>query len=137
MVKRCAWVTCNPDSRYPGRLQNGVYFIPFPKPHRDKKKCRPNVDQIVRIARIPTEFKLVTFCMYFKVFNIPLHISQSAFRLIMEEIKSFSAQNFSKTCFDILTCLSKRRITYFFKCSLLQCLSDRRITYFLSVAYFN
>ena len=31
--------TCNTDSRYPKKPQNAVYFIPFPKPQRDKKKC--------------------------------------------------------------------------------------------------
>ena len=35
-----AWGTCNTDGiRYPERLQNGVYFIPFLKPQRDKRKC--------------------------------------------------------------------------------------------------
>ena len=24
---------------YPERLQNGVYFIPFPQPQWDKRKC--------------------------------------------------------------------------------------------------
>ena len=38
-VKRCAWDTFKTDSRYPERLQNGVYFIPIPKPQRDKRKC--------------------------------------------------------------------------------------------------
>ena len=71
MVKLCAW-GFKTDSLYPERLRNGVYFIPFPKPQRDKKKMC-NVDQTVLQARIPTEFKLVTFCMCFKVLNIPLH----------------------------------------------------------------
>ena len=71
MVKRCAWGS-NTDSLYPERLQNGVYFIPFPKPQRGQEKVC-NVDQTVRQARIPTEFRLVSFCMYFKVLNLPLH----------------------------------------------------------------
>ena len=40
MVKRCAWGTCNSDSRYPERLEGGVVFIPFPKPKSNSEKCR-------------------------------------------------------------------------------------------------
>ena len=39
MIKQCVWGTCNLDIRYPERLQNGAYFLPFPKPQQDKKKC--------------------------------------------------------------------------------------------------
>ena len=55
------------DSLYPERLQNGLYFIPFPKPQRYKKKFAI----WIRLwqARIPTDFKLVTFCKYFKDLN--------------------------------------------------------------------
>lgn len=40
MVKRCCWGTCNTDSRYPERLANGVYFVPFPKPATKLDQCR-------------------------------------------------------------------------------------------------
>ncbi|KAK0143488.1 putative nuclease HARBI1 [Merluccius polli] len=39
MVKRCAWGTCNSDTRYPERLGDGIYFLPFPKPHLNRDKC--------------------------------------------------------------------------------------------------
>ncbi|XP_056109207.1 uncharacterized protein LOC130087032 [Rhinichthys klamathensis goyatoka] len=39
MVKRCACGTCNSDTRYPERLGDGVYFLPFPKPHLNRDKC--------------------------------------------------------------------------------------------------
>ncbi|KAF1392510.1 hypothetical protein PFLUV_G00028760 [Perca fluviatilis] len=39
MVKRCAWGTCNSDTRYPERLGDGVYFLPVPKPHLNPDKC--------------------------------------------------------------------------------------------------
>ena len=43
MVKRCAWGTCNSDSRYPERLVNEVEgttvtFHPFPTEIRDKER---------------------------------------------------------------------------------------------------
>ncbi len=31
MEKRCAWGTCNTDSRYPKRMGNIIYFITFPE----------------------------------------------------------------------------------------------------------
>ena len=40
MVKRCAWGTCKTDSRYPERLEGGVFFFPFPKPKSKPDKCR-------------------------------------------------------------------------------------------------
>lgn len=39
MVKRCAGGTCNSDTRYPERLGDGVYFLPFTKPHLNRDKC--------------------------------------------------------------------------------------------------
>ena len=71
------WLSCktytvlfhsNTESPFPERLQNGVYFS---QATRQEQVC--NVDQTVRQVRMPTEFKLATFCMYFKVLNIPLH----------------------------------------------------------------
>jgi len=38
MVKRCSYVTCNSDDRYPERLGD-VQFHPFPKPARNLEKC--------------------------------------------------------------------------------------------------
>lgn len=38
MVKRCTYVACNADSRYPERLGN-TQFHPFPKPGRNLEKC--------------------------------------------------------------------------------------------------
>ncbi len=38
MVKRCTYVACNADSRYPERLGN-TQFHPFPKPARNPEKC--------------------------------------------------------------------------------------------------
>ena len=47
-------------------------FHPFSKATTvQEKEC--TVDQTVLQARIPTELKLVTLCMYFKVLNKPLH----------------------------------------------------------------
>ncbi|KAK6168658.1 hypothetical protein SNE40_019850 [Patella caerulea] len=40
MVKRCAWGTCNSDSRYPERLTGGITFIPFPKLGRTHDKVK-------------------------------------------------------------------------------------------------
>ena len=47
-------------------------FHPFSQATTGQEKVC-NVDQTVRHARIPAEFKPVTFCIYFKVLNIPLH----------------------------------------------------------------
>ena len=38
MVKRCAWGTCNSDTRYPERTP-GVQFYPFPKPKTKSERC--------------------------------------------------------------------------------------------------
>lgn len=41
MVKHCAFGTCNSDTRKLKRdPNNSIFFIPFPKPHLDLKKCR-------------------------------------------------------------------------------------------------
>ena len=58
--------TCYTDSRYPERLQNGVYFIPIPQ-RGQEKACI--VDQTMWQPRILTDFKRVTFCMFFLSFE--------------------------------------------------------------------
>ncbi|CAG2248260.1 unnamed protein product [Mytilus edulis] len=64
MVKRCCYGVCNTDSRYEDRLQDGVYFLPFPKKSNNLEKClkwikacgRPhsqfNVERITRATYI-------------------------------------------------------------------------------------
>ncbi len=37
--KKCAWGTCNTDSRCPGRMGDGIYFIQCPKPHQNRAEC--------------------------------------------------------------------------------------------------
>ncbi len=37
MEKRCAWGTCNTDSRYPERMGNIIYFITFPESKQNSK----------------------------------------------------------------------------------------------------
>ncbi len=39
MEKRCAWGTCNTDSRYPERIGNIIYFIMFPESKQNRAKC--------------------------------------------------------------------------------------------------
>ncbi len=38
MVKKCQWGNCKSDSRYIKNYPN-VFFIPFPKPKSNLKKC--------------------------------------------------------------------------------------------------
>ena len=40
MPKHCCYGLCNSDSRYYNReYMRGVFFIPFPKPIKQKEKC--------------------------------------------------------------------------------------------------
>lgn len=39
-TKRCSWGQCKSDTRYSHREHmKDVYFIPFPKPKRQEKRC--------------------------------------------------------------------------------------------------
>ncbi len=38
MEKRCAWGTCNTDSRNPERMSNIIYFITFPESKQNTSK---------------------------------------------------------------------------------------------------
>ncbi len=46
MEKRCAWGTCNTDSRYPEKI---IYFITFPESKQNRAKCsevfNPNTNE--------------------------------------------------------------------------------------------
>lgn len=51
-TKHCCWGLCKSDSRYPDRLPEGTFFIPFPKPG----KVRDNMTQLEREhAKLRTE----------------------------------------------------------------------------------
>ncbi len=47
--KRCAWGTCNTESRYPERMGNIIYFITFPESKQNRAKCpqvfNPNTNE--------------------------------------------------------------------------------------------
>ncbi len=49
IIKRCAWGTCNTDSRYPERIGNIIYFITFPESKQNRAKCpqifNPNTNE--------------------------------------------------------------------------------------------
>ncbi|GFN76782.1 hypothetical protein PoB_000328800 [Plakobranchus ocellatus] len=48
--KRCAWGTCNSDSRYSGEdYMDGVTFRPLPKPKTQLEKCR----EWIRLCNCP------------------------------------------------------------------------------------
>ncbi len=69
MEKRCAWGTCNTDSRYPERMGNRIYFITFPESKQNKAKCPQvfnpntnedkNVDFLVVIDSLSYNFHLL------------------------------------------------------------------------------
>ncbi|NP_001268902.1 uncharacterized protein LOC556846 [Danio rerio] len=48
MPKRCAYVLCKSDTRYPKRLEGEVKFFPFPKPKTQGEKCRAWIRQCGR-----------------------------------------------------------------------------------------
>ena len=100
MVKQCAWGTYNTDSRYPERLQNGVYFIPFPKPQRDKEKCVMWIRLCGRSEYQQNLSLLPSVCILSFEYT-PLQRNVVPFDCSWKK-KTF-AQNFSKTCFDILS----------------------------------
>ncbi len=43
MEKRCAWGTCNTDSRYPESMGNIIYVIQFPESKQSKNAKCPQV----------------------------------------------------------------------------------------------
>ncbi len=46
--KRCAWGTCNTDSRYPERIGNIIYFITFLNPNKTEQNVQvfnPNTNE--------------------------------------------------------------------------------------------
>ncbi|XP_056329543.1 uncharacterized protein si:ch73-311h14.2 [Danio aesculapii] len=48
MPKRCAYLLCKSDTRYPKRLDGVVKFFPFPKPKTQGEKCRAWIRQCGR-----------------------------------------------------------------------------------------
>ncbi len=59
MENRCAWGTCNTDSRYPERMGNIIYFITFPEVFNPNTNEDKNVHFLVVIYSLSYNFHLL------------------------------------------------------------------------------
>ncbi len=68
IIKRCAWGTCNTDSRYPERMGNIIYFITFPESKQNKNtKYSNNEDKIVLQMKTKTLIIWLSYTHYVTV----------------------------------------------------------------------